>query len=270
MFGSRTRLAAAAALLAAWPGPALADDRVIDLGEPRTDVFYMGGVNALTESWSFGGIGMLRVRRVTNYTFHDLQLHAYVVPYLDDELEEEALTPFAYYGRARYKRSTRSFDFPWLYDWTTYELKTSTEEDLDLRASVASGYGAFLVETGDDVNGAHVNLELGFVLDYASLDAYTQNVSTGYAWGALELDFGLDPLVGKLRNHVSYQLTGVGDSQPTDQTRYDLDARLGFRLGEHGELWLGILHTRYLLLDGSLSGQPEGTLTAYAGLALRH
>ncbi len=245
--------------------------RVIDLGVPRVHSYYMAGLSTLTEDWSVGAIGMYRTKRVTNYTFLDLQMHGYVVPRLDDDLEEEeeALVPFAYFARARLKRSERSFDLPWFYDWTVYELKTSSEEDLNLRASIASGYGALLVEQGDVENASLLNVELGFLLDYASLDEYTSGVSSGYVLAALEFDFELAPLAGKVRNLLSYQLTSAAEELAANQTRYDLDARVGLFLTPHLELALGLIYTRYLLLEWGESAQPEGTLALYGGLTVR-
>ena len=226
----------------------------VDLGEPRYSRSVVTGVSLEDFGESVGAMVRGRIKRTTNITFLDLQVEGFVGPDRNGDV--------SYLGRTRLKRSNRSFDFPHMYDWSSYELKSSSAEEVDLRAILASGFGAFLWKSSAQL----INVEAGFVVDYANMEAYADQVSSGYVRAALEWDLDLSPLTAHVLNYLYTQVTETDQEEAPDQSRYELDVALGGYLTEGLEVSAGAILTRYLQVDEQRHDQPTQVVTVYAGI----
>ncbi len=212
-----------------------AERTIIDLGEPVWDQTLLLGVDVpVYPAVAVGLLGGYRLRRRTNFTFNDLQLFGTAAPRL--QKEDTGATeagPVTWIGSAALKTSTRNFDFPWLYAWTRYEVKSSTAEDLNLRAAIASGWGVFLWESEPGEDDVHANFDLGLLVDYASLDAYAEGVASAYLRGGLSLDVDWGPWKWEIEGNASLQLTDAtltdedtNQQVEVNQTRFELEGSL--------------------------------------------
>ena len=261
--------AAFALVLALAPGAAAeapesgGTDRhvVIDIGDTRNMVSGSLGANVLLKHRDVGTIGLFRWKRFTNFTFADLQLQGYLIP-----TGADAGRLLQTYGLARFKISERFFSHPSSYGFSTYQVKTSTAEDLALRAMVESGYGAFLADRGSEARHVSINAEIAAVFDYANLDAYKNGVSTGYGKLALESDFSFHAVSGKLLGQIYQELVNANPGAVGNQTHMDIEALVHVRLTTHFRISGGVLHTWFLLLDKDRFGQPVWTLTSFLAL----
>lgn len=245
-------------------GTEIADGHVVVLGQPDYKHQVTIGINALPAIGSAGLIGLYRLKRTTRVTFLELWLEGYVVPPLRDH--QKVWT----YGRARIKRSNRWLSATWLYDWSTYEAKTSTDEGVSLRAILASGFGTFLLHREAMARLVNLNLEVGFVVDYANLRAYADQVFNGYARNALELDLRYGDWTGKAVSTVNYQVTKAAHEQDTpDQTRHEFDLLLGYNATKALRLTLGATVNHYFLRQAGDPKAPRLSYTLFVGASFR-
>ncbi len=242
----------------------IADGQLVVLGKADYKHQVTLGANALPLKGSVGLMGLYRLKRTTLVTFMDLWLEGYIVPALRDH--EKTWT----YGRARFKRSNRWLSATWLYDWSTYELKTATDEGISLRASLASGFGTFLLHSEAAARLVNLHLEVGFVVDYANLRAYADQVFNGYARSALELDVRYGDWVGKSVSTVSYQVTTAApDHYTPDQTRHEFDLLLGYNATRTLRLALGATVNHYFLRPPDDPKAPRLSYTLFVGASFR-
>ncbi len=256
---------------AAEAEPAVAESTFIDLGKARWSHRFTTGLNApVTPAIGAGLLFGYRMKRVTNYTFNDLRLVLVASPRLEDD-EHDDSGPITWLGRVRVKTSTRNFDWKWLYAWARYEAKTSSDEDLNLRAAFSSGWGLFVWPLPEEKSNLRTNLEVGILVDYANLDAYSEGSANGYLWGGLSIDYEAGPLVYSLEGTSGLQLTDAelklkGEDTQVDvnQTRVEIDASVDYHLN-HFHLTVGSLAALYILQLVGEEGTPDTAVTVYAG-----
>lgn len=229
----------------------------VNMGFPVWKLYGTIGFNYLTVNQDFGMIGLFRTKRFTNFTFYDLQVHSFLVPAFTAGSGENT-----YYGLIRFKKSYIQYDFPWLYEWSIYQLKTSTLENLRMRAILETGYGAFLARVNRADFSLAVNLELGVVFDYSSLDAYAENISSGLAKTALEFDGEFYPFEAKALFYFYYEMINPDGPLGANQTRFDFESSASYFLDRKNYFSLGIIYTQFLALPVN-SVQVDKALTVY-------
>lgn len=237
---------------------------IIYLGKPDYRQQATVGVNLLPERGSAGLIGLYRLKRTTKLTFYELWLEGYIVPGLRPD--ERTWT----YGRARLKRSGRWLSALWLYDWSTYEAKSASDEGLSLRAILASGFGTFLFQREKPLSLLNLNLEVGFVVDYANLRAYADQVFNGYAKSALELDFRQGNWSGKAVSSLLYQVTTAAKSTyAPNQSRHEADLLLAYNVTRELRVTVGTAINHFFLRAPTDIGLPRLAYTVFLGATFR-
>jgi len=247
------------------------EGKLIFLGLSRYKFYYSFGTNFLINEddqglreADYGAIAFFRMKRTTNYTFYDLRINGYYVPrVISGESADQA------YADIRLKRSVIFFDWPWLYDWTVYQLKSSTLENLRLRALLETGFGAFLLRLGVLDARMQLNLEAGVAFDYASLDAYAENISSGLVKVAIEFDVDYYPLSSKNILWLYYQVINPDPLRQADQTRVDLETNGSYYFNHNVYLTAGLIFTSFLKLPKS-SPQPSLAFTVYSAFTYKH
>jgi hypothetical protein len=255
-------------------------DGYIFLGVPRYKHYLTGGLDIPT--WPNFGVGLVagyRLKRTTRYTYQDFRLRGLVAPRLDDVEggSGDETGSFSVRGQMRLKLSTRSFDFPWFYQWTLYEVETSNDADLNLRAGASSGWGLFLYQDtyspDDEGRETLVTAELGLLVDYASLDAFAGDVASIYLHGQLELDLDRGRWKTEFVGRSSLQLSdaelqeaGGDQSVAINQTRFELEGSIGYQLAHGLRPVIGGVGSIYLLELLGEAGSPETTHRLYVAV----
>lgn len=252
-----------------------AETYIIDLGEPHYRHLVTSGVDVpLHPAFGIGLLFGYRLRRSTNFTGQDLRVLVVGAPRIEEDADHADSGPIAWLGTGRFKSLARNFDFPWLYTWSRYEAKTSSDEDLNLRAAFSSGWGARLWPfEGLPLQALDADIEVGILVDYANLDAYSEGVANGYLWGGMTLDYDVSEWRLYAEGSSSLQLTDAelkvkGEDTQVDvnQTRVEIDVGAAIALGHGMRLSAGGISSLYLLQLLGDEGTPDTAVTVYLAL----
>ena len=166
-------------------------------------------------------------------------------------------------------------DWPFIYEWSIYSLKTSTIENLT-RAILETGYGAFVWQEGKGSRKIQLNLEGGVVFDYSDMEAYSSNVSSGYLKMAIEFDFEWAPISGKSLLYYYSQIINPDPAVYADQTRWDMELMGAYHFNSNWYLSVGSIISDYIRLKKKFmqsknpSALPEFSFIVYFAATYKH
>lgn len=232
---------------------------LIDLGTPQHLFTLMGGLNTLAQTRLPGGFLSFSYQYATNFTRYDAGITGYIVPdYLGDSTYEASQ-----FALLKFKDTKKYFDWPFIYNYTLYSLKANTEENLNGRALIDSGFGFEVWSTTNGRTSAmrkafSIDAETAVVFDYASLKAYADNISSFYLKTMITMVWRYNNFKGIHSGTYLYDV--MADNSIADQSRVELEGELRYLWQNNFYIAFGSYMTHYVKLSNFFINLTDGQL----------
>jgi len=226
------------------------DKYFINIGKGKHTLKYSIGFNTLESTNIPGGILFIKYNYRTNYTEYDVKLNTYGIINTTDVYDSTTEDKIKYHLKFQLKRSSKYFDFPFLYDWSMYSFITDADQNLTLRGIFQTGFGSKIFKIPGRKKSLNLFYEIGIVYDYADLEAYTQHLSVFYFKNSILFSWRWLPISGRYYLHYLHEIYKQQDKEETlNQSRLEMEGYLTYHFNKIFDLSFGYEYTKFMKMS---------------------